>query len=100
LVLMQRGMERHYQLAFFNVDRTLDLTSDSPTMPPLPRNLDSQVVAEIDSVTRRLRDLEEYQIPALRACTGPLVKQQQLNAGIRDDLDMCAQQIEVCLTLV
>jgi protein transport protein SEC20 len=65
-------------------------------MPPLPTSLDAQMLSTIDAVGRRLRDLAEVQVPRLRACTGPLARQQQFAGELRDDTDTCAQHIEVC----
>ena len=69
-------------------------------MPPLPVTFDDAAKALIDSLERRQRDLHEFQIPRLRSCNGPLSVQQQYAAEIREDIDVFAKQLEVCLMLL
>jgi protein transport protein SEC20 len=67
-------------------------------MAPIPTTFDESTKSTIDNLERRLKDLADFQIPRLRKCTGQLALQQRWNAELRDDLDACAQRIEVrCL---
>ena len=68
----------------------------SSIMPPLPSALDDETKSLIASLERRQKDLADFQIPRLRACTGPLTLQQQYAAELRDDLDLFGRQLEVC----
>ncbi|KAI0739025.1 Sec20-domain-containing protein [Daedaleopsis nitida] len=63
-------------------------------MPPLPSALDEDSASTIASLERRQKDLLDFQLPRLRACTGPLTLQQQYAAEIRDDLDVFSRQLE------
>jgi len=65
-------------------------------MPPLPSSLDQESLALIDQVERRKTDLNDYQLPRLRNCQGPLSVQQDLAAELREDIDTFASQVEVC----
>jgi protein transport protein SEC20 len=70
-------------------------------MPPVPPSLDEQTQGAIENLSRRAKDLAEFQIPRLRSCIGPLAVQQRLAGELREDLDTFAKHIEVCLaTLV
>lgn len=64
-------------------------------MAPIPIELDADTVRLIDHAQRRAKDIQEFQIPRLRDCNGPLSLQQQLNSELRDDIDAFARQIEV-----
>lgn len=67
-------------------------------MPPIPKSFDEQTIQVIDALTRRAKDLSDFQVPRLRACTGPLSVQQQLAGELREDIDAFSQQLEVsCL---
>ncbi|RPD75495.1 Sec20-domain-containing protein [Lentinus tigrinus ALCF2SS1-7] len=63
-------------------------------MPPLPSALDEETANTIASLERRQKDLNDFQLPRLRSCTGPLALQQQYAAEVRDDLDVFARQLE------
>ncbi|KAG1716825.1 hypothetical protein ID866_347, partial [Astraeus odoratus] len=63
-------------------------------MAPLPTALDSESLALVDAIERRLHDLSTFQIPRLRTCTGPLATQQIWAAEIREDIDRLGKQIE------
>ena len=67
------------------------------TMPPIPTALDAESLALIESIERHHNDLSTFQIPRLRACTGPLVTQQAWAAEVREDIEGLARQVEVCL---
>ena len=66
-------------------------------MPPIPTALDAESLALIESIERHHNDLSTFQIPRLRACTGPLVTQQAWAAEVREDIEGLARQVEVCL---
>ncbi|KAI0078338.1 hypothetical protein K474DRAFT_1674202 [Panus rudis PR-1116 ss-1] len=63
-------------------------------MAPLPSALDEEATSLIDNLSRRKKDLLEFQIPRLRSCTGPLLTQQQYAAELREDIDTFARQVE------
>ncbi|KAI6043899.1 Sec20-domain-containing protein [Pisolithus marmoratus] len=69
-------------------------------MPPVPAALDTESLALIELVERRLNDLSTFQIPRLRACTGPLATQQKWAAEIREDVERVGRQIEELDVLV
>ncbi|KAG2032522.1 hypothetical protein BDR03DRAFT_935948 [Suillus americanus] len=54
----------------------------------------------IDSIERHHNDLSTFQIPRLRACTGPLSTQQAWAAEVREDIESLARQIEELDVLV
>lgn len=64
-------------------------------MPPIPTTLDEDVRAQIDALERRRKDLQDFQIPRLRTFIGPLTKQQQHAAELREDIEVFARGIEV-----
>jgi protein transport protein SEC20 len=64
-------------------------------MPPIPTTLDAEALSLIESIERRRNDLSTFQIPRLRACTGPLTTQQAWAAEVREDIEGLARQIEV-----
>ena len=64
-------------------------------MAPIPTNFDADAQALLESVERRQNDLSTFQIPRLRACTGPLATQQAWAAEVREDIEQLAKQVEV-----
>lgn len=64
-------------------------------MPPLPNTLDEHTLQLVESARRLQNDLQEFQIPRLRQCLGPLSLQQTLAAELREDVDSFARQVEV-----
>lgn len=48
-----------------------------------------------DGLKRRMKDLQEYSIPNLRDCKGPLSLQQQLAADVRDDIEIFTRELQV-----
>jgi protein transport protein SEC20 len=69
-------------------------------MPPIPTTLDAEALSLIESIERRHNDLSTFQIPRLRACTGPLTTQQAWAAEVREDIEGLARQIEELVVLV
>ncbi|KAG2049781.1 Sec20-domain-containing protein [Suillus hirtellus] len=69
-------------------------------MPPIPTTLDAEVLSLIESIERHYNDLSTFQIPRLRACTGPLPTQQAWAAEVREDIEGLARQIEELEVLV
>lgn len=65
------------------------------TMPPIPSPLFTEARTSYEGISRRLKDLGEYQIPRLRDCKGPLTLQQQFAAELRDDTESIAKRLEV-----
>ncbi|GLB42367.1 putative sec20-domain-containing protein [Lyophyllum shimeji] len=63
-------------------------------MPPVTSTFSEDTHRLISAAKRRQADLMEYQIPRLRACTGPLSLQQNLAAELREDIDSFARQVE------
>ncbi|KAG8743655.1 hypothetical protein FRC10_011624 [Ceratobasidium sp. 414] len=63
-------------------------------MPPIVSPLFTEAQATHEGVSRRLKDLDEYQIPRLRDCKGPLAQQQQFAAELRDDIEALAKRLE------
>ena len=63
-------------------------------MPPIPSTLDSETQASIAALQRRQTDLENFQIPRLRTCKGPLTTQQQFASELREDIDTFARELE------
>ncbi|KAF8439070.1 hypothetical protein L210DRAFT_3543385 [Boletus edulis BED1] len=64
-------------------------------MAPIHITFDVEAQALLESVERRRNDLSTFQIPRLRACTGPLSIQQAWAAEIREDIEQVAKQVEV-----
>lgn len=62
-------------------------------LPVLPIELQDL----LDSVTRRLIDLETYQIPQLSSCKGPLSLHEQIANGIRIEIVGIKRDLEVSL---
>jgi len=69
-------------------------------MPPIPTTLDAEALSLIESIERHHNDLSTFQIPRLRACTGPLPTQQAWAAEVREDIEGLARQIEELDVLV
>ncbi|KAG1839368.1 hypothetical protein C8R48DRAFT_838456 [Suillus tomentosus] len=69
-------------------------------MPPIPTTLDAEVLSLIESIEQHHNDLSTFQIPRLRACTGPLPTQQAWAAEVREDIEGLARQIEELDVLV
>ncbi|QRV89830.1 hypothetical protein RhiJN_17848 [Ceratobasidium sp. AG-Ba] len=68
-------------------------------MPPISSPLFTEAQTTYEGISRRLKDLNEYQIPRLRDCKGPLTLQQQFAAELRDDIDALAKRLEDFSTL-
>ncbi|GAA5823121.1 hypothetical protein JCM11251_007493 [Rhodosporidiobolus azoricus] len=66
------------------------LKSPPPPPPPLPHHITSLV----DSLLRRLADLEQVQIPQLAGCKGPLSFHEELAGGVRGELAGCKRDLE------
>ncbi|GAA5859079.1 hypothetical protein JCM8547_003995 [Rhodosporidiobolus lusitaniae] len=64
----------------------------SPPPPPAP--LPQQLVSLVDSLLRRLQDLESFQIPQLADCRGPLPFHEELAAGVRSELAGCRRDLD------
>ncbi|KAI0090487.1 Sec20-domain-containing protein [Irpex rosettiformis] len=64
-------------------------------MPPIPTTLDGDILAQVDALERRQKDLKDFQIPRLRTFDGPLATQQQYAGELREDIDTFSRQIEV-----
>ncbi|KAG2049797.1 Sec20-domain-containing protein [Suillus hirtellus] len=69
-------------------------------MPPIPTTIDTEALSLIESIERHHNDLSTFQIPRLRACTGPLTTQQACAAEVREDIEGLARQIEELDVLV
>ncbi|KAJ3555238.1 hypothetical protein NM688_g2692 [Phlebia brevispora] len=63
-------------------------------MPPIPATFDDEIKALIDNLERRKKDLQDFQIPRLRTCEGPLATQQQFAAELREDIETFSRQVE------
>lgn len=70
-------------------------SNPSSTMAPIPSILPPEIQDQISALTRRQKDLFDYQIPRLRTCKGPLVTQQQYAAELREDVEGFARSVEV-----
>lgn len=69
-------------------------------MPPIPITLDAEALSLIESIERHYSDLSTFQIPRLKACTGPLSTQQAWASEVREDIEGLAKQIEELDVLV
>ncbi|KAG2110500.1 Sec20-domain-containing protein [Suillus discolor] len=69
-------------------------------MPPIPTTIDTEAHSLIESIERHHNDLSSFQIPRLRACTGPLTTQQACAAEVREDIEGLARQTEELDVLV
>ena len=63
-------------------------------MPPIPSTLDSDARELILALERKQKDLQDFQIPRLRTCKGPLANQQQFASELREDTEAFAKQVE------
>lgn len=63
-------------------------------MAPIPSLLPPETQDAVASLSRRQKDIIDFQIPRLRTCTGPLVTQQQLSAELREDVEVFARNLE------
>jgi protein transport protein SEC20 len=68
-------------------------------MPPLPSTIQEETANLVDSLTRRQKDLQEFQIPRLRDLKGSLATQQQYAAEIREDLELFAKSVQVGISV-
>lgn len=73
-----------------------DIQIAPSNMPPIPITLDVEALSLIESIERHYNDLSTFQIPRLRACTGPLSTQQAWASEVREDIEGLAKQVEVC----
>ena len=64
-------------------------------MAPIPATFDADIQALLEGIERRQNDLATFQIPRLRACTGPLATQQAWAVEVREDIEQLAKQVEV-----
>ena len=64
-------------------------------MPPIPQKFDQETTTLIESIERRRKDVETFQLPRLEKCAGPLSVQQQYASELRDDIETLAKQIDV-----
>lgn len=64
-------------------------------MPPIPRKFDQETTDLIESIERRRKDIDTFQLPRLEKCVGPLSVQQQYSSELRDDIEILAKQIDV-----
>lgn len=69
------------------------------TMPPIPPKFDQETTDLVESIQRRRKDIDTFQLPRLEKCTGPLSTQQQYASELRDDIDILAKQIDVSARL-
>ncbi|EUC54618.1 Sec20-domain protein [Rhizoctonia solani AG-3 Rhs1AP] len=80
--------------------RTRALRSESPSaMPPIASPLFIEAQTTHEGISRRLRDINKFQIPRLRECKGPLTLQQQFAAELRDDTEAITKRLEDFSTL-
>ncbi|KAH8101157.1 Sec20-domain-containing protein [Cristinia sonorae] len=63
-------------------------------MAPIPSVLPSEIQERISSLTRKEKDIFEFQIPRLRDCKGTLATQQQYAAELREDVDGFARDVD------
>ena len=69
-------------------------------MPPLPSTIHEETTNLVDSLTRRQKDLQEFQIPRLREFKGSLATQQQYAGEIREDLEVFTKSVQVGILVV
>ncbi|BGP42214.1 Protein transport protein sec20 [Rhodotorula kratochvilovae] len=62
--------------------------------PPPAAALPLHLVTLADSLLRRLQDLEQYQVPQLAQCRGPLSFHDELAAAVRAELAGCRRDLE------
>ncbi|CAE6419543.1 unnamed protein product [Rhizoctonia solani] len=68
-------------------------------MPPIASPLFIEAQTTHEGISRRLRDINKFQIPRLRECKGPLTLQQQFAAELRDDTEAITKRLEDFSTL-
>jgi hypothetical protein len=66
-----------------------------PPLPPPPAVLPPALLELVDSLRRRLLDVETYQVPELAACHASLTLHEQLASGVRNELGSARRDIEV-----
>ncbi|GAA5842990.1 hypothetical protein JCM9279_001821 [Rhodotorula babjevae] len=66
----------------------------APLDPPQPRPLPEHLHDLAHSLTRKLDDLDAYQVPQLAHCQGPLAFHHELAAAVRSELAGCRRDIE------
>jgi len=64
-------------------------------MPPVPPKFDQETIDLIESIERRRKDIDTFQLPRLEKCTGPFSIQQQYASELRDDIEILAKQVDV-----
>jgi protein transport protein SEC20 len=64
-------------------------------MPPIPQKFDRETANLIESIERRRKDVDTFQLPRLKKCIGPLSMQQQYASELRDDVETLSKQIDV-----
>ncbi|KAF9467826.1 Sec20-domain-containing protein [Collybia nuda] len=69
-------------------------------MSPIPATLSEDILQLISLAERRQIDLDEFQIPRLRSCKGPLSLQQNTAAEVKDDIESFSQQVETLDLLI
>ena len=69
-------------------------------MPPLSSTIHEETSNLIESLNRRQKDLQEFQIPRLRDFKGSLATQQQYAAELRDDLEHFGKNVQVSIFAV
>ncbi|EIW78377.1 Sec20-domain-containing protein [Coniophora puteana RWD-64-598 SS2] len=69
-------------------------------MPPLPIAWSNETSELVGAVQRRLTDINDFQIPRLKDCRGPLSLHQNLATELREDTELLARQIEELELLV
>ena len=63
-------------------------------MPPLPSTIEEETANLVDLLTRRQKDLQEFQIHRLEGYKGSLATQQQYAAELREDLELFARNVQ------
>lgn len=63
-------------------------------MAPIPSLLPPETQDSIASLTRKQKDIIDFQISRLRKCTGPLATQQQLGSELREDVEGFVRHVE------
>ncbi|GAA5922019.1 hypothetical protein JCM3775_003463 [Rhodotorula graminis] len=66
----------------------------APLDPPQPRPLPPHLQDLEDALTRKLDDLDNYQVPQLASCHGPLAFHHELAAAVRSELATSRRDIE------
>lgn len=70
-----------------------------PKSPPLPPSLPNELLSLVHSLTRRLDDVQNYQLPQLAGCEGPISLHNELAAGVRAELAGAKADLEVSYNL-